>query len=112
VIAVALSLLYLTVTGALGVALLWRAARRVFGPLELVAYGAPLGIALGSVAVLLLALAIGLSALTVAVAGVRDPGFEAAADDWIALLVRGAGLSISLCQPIARLRRTVVAGLA
>jgi hypothetical protein len=69
VIAVALSLLYLTVTGALGVALLWRAARRVFGPLELVAYGAPLGIALGSVAVLLLALAIGLSALTVAVAG-------------------------------------------
>jgi hypothetical protein len=64
-IAVLLSLTYLAATGAFGVLLLHRLARCALDRLELVSYGAPFGVILGSAALLAASLAGGLSAWTV-----------------------------------------------
>lgn len=78
VVSLLLSLLYLSVTAAFGAGVLKRTAGRAFSPLELFAYGAPLGIVLGSFAVLLTSLVIGLTPTTVAIVGVASVAGTAA----------------------------------
>ncbi|MGE0543267.1 MAG: hypothetical protein AB7R89_24165 [Dehalococcoidia bacterium] len=68
------SLLYLVLAGAFGVAVLRRATSRLFGSLEQLSYGAPLGIALTTLILLLLSFAMGLSTATVVIAGVISLG--------------------------------------
>jgi hypothetical protein len=101
VIGALLSLLYLALAGTFGVVVLRRTTCRMFGSLEQLSYGAPLGIVLTSVVILLLSFAMGLSTATVVFAGLISLAGT------IALLRTGEPLPLDRLKTIARTRRSL-----